>query len=86
MGMEVRCCGDKWGQKPGQMGMDGDRYKLCGNRWGWKSDAAETNGGGNQVRWGWMGTDTSCAVNDGDGLIFHYRAGLYFGMKFCCKK
>jgi len=32
--MEVRCCGDGWGQKPCLMGTDGDGYNWCGNGWG----------------------------------------------------
>ena len=27
-----------------------------------------------------MGMDTTSAVTDGDGLIFHYRAGLKFAV------
>jgi len=32
---------------------------------------------------GRMGMDTVCAVMDGDGLIFHYRAALKFEFIFC---
>jgi len=59
-------------------GILGDWKKCCGNGWGWKSNAAGTDGDGNHVWWGRMGMDTASAVTDGDGLIFHYRAGLYY--------
>ena len=68
-----------------------ERCKLCfGNGWGWKSSAVGTDGGGKLISRGRKGMDTVCAVMNGDGLIFHYHAALYFNPlnsnTYCCSK
>ena len=52
---------------------------MFGNGWGWKSSVAGTDGDGKLFSRGRMGMDTVCVLTDGDGLIYHYRAALYFG-------
>ena len=47
-----------------------------GEFWGIEKSVAVTDGDGSQMLRGRMGMDTTSTVTDGDGLIFHYRAGL----------